>query len=329
MSSPQEAAQESTQESLQGNGNGAAIVVVNYGSHRLLEHNMAGRPWRQHGLSVVVVDNFSTAAERAAVSRLADRNGWTALLQDDNPGFGEAVNAGVEHALAAGADSVVLLNPDAVLAPAAAARLVDVVRHEPMMLVAPRIVRPSGRPYFTGAVIDRKTGRVRSTAGVVPADDTRIPWITGACMAYSRQLHQATGGFPSGYFLYWEDVDFSLRVAGASGELMITPDVEALHDEGGTQEQDDAPARKGHSPQYYYYNCRNRLLFAARNLPRRQAAGWLLCTPVESFAVLRRGGRRPLVTPVLVWATVRGTAAGSWQLLRALLSRPRTTGTPR
>jgi GT2 family glycosyltransferase len=41
--------------------------------------------------------------------------------------------------------------------------------------------------------------------------DAPFSWLTGACLAVSKQVWQATGGFDPDYFLYWEDVDYSQR----------------------------------------------------------------------------------------------------------------------
>ena len=92
-----------------------------------------------------------------------------------------------------------------------------------------------------------------------------------------------------------------------------------MHDEGGTQGERRGTAK---SAIYYRYNCRNRLLFAAHNLPTRGQLRWLLRTPKASIEILLRGGRRQLVQsarPLL--ATLRGTLEGLGLLARAWARR--------
>ena len=86
-----------------------AIVVVNFGSHALLATNL------EHlaALSVVVVDNFSTDAERLTIRELSAERGWHLVEMPDNDGFGAGVNAGVRAAVALGHETFVVLNPDA------------------------------------------------------------------------------------------------------------------------------------------------------------------------------------------------------------------------
>src|SRR5262249_27584081 len=67
---------------------------------------------------VVVVDNASGEAERARLAATHGvQPGVRLLLLDDNRQFAGGLNAGAVAALAAGADGVLLLNSDPVLAP--------------------------------------------------------------------------------------------------------------------------------------------------------------------------------------------------------------------
>src|SRR5690606_40890410 len=54
---------------------------------------------------------------------------------------------------------------------------------------------------------------------------------------------EETGGFDEDYFLYWEDVDFALRVDDAGGALRLVESATAVHDEGGTQGGGDPSVR--------------------------------------------------------------------------------------
>jgi N-acetylglucosaminyl-diphospho-decaprenol L-rhamnosyltransferase len=101
------------------------IVVVNYGSSRLLEENLAAIDRRALPESaVVVVDSCSTALERGAVLALADRHGWLTDTPPTNVGFGGGMNRGVERAIASGCSAFLLLNPDVAIDAEAVAALV-------------------------------------------------------------------------------------------------------------------------------------------------------------------------------------------------------------
>ncbi|MCA0308394.1 MAG: glycosyltransferase [Actinobacteria bacterium] len=281
------------------------LVVVNYGSSALLERNVAAA---MPGVQVVVVDSFSTTAEREAIARLAGERGWELVAPDQNPGFGEGVNLGVLRAAALGCRVFVTLNPDAVADPGVVAGLGQCVREDPRALVSPLVLRPDGRPFFRGSTIDMRTGRIRT--GWVDGDDDPDwkNWLSGACLAFGGEAFAALDGFADGYFLYWEDVDLSRRAAALGLRLMLREDLTVTHDEGGTHTERGA---EGKSSLYYWYNTRNRLLFGARLAGRADRARWLLSTPRESLRIWLRGGRRQLlVRPQGLLAAVGGSVAG-------------------
>jgi len=96
---------------------------------------------------------------------------------------------------------------------------------------------------------------------LVPQEPRTPPWLSGACFAMHRDLWTTVAGFDDDYFLYWEDVDLSYRVVKAGGRLAVRQDLVAVHDVGGTQHD---VTQRAKSSTYYYYSCRNRLVFAAK-----------------------------------------------------------------
>lgn len=278
-----------------------AIVVVSYGSHRLLETHLA-RLEPGADATVVVVDNWSDATERRAVEDLTRRHGWELVAMPGNGGFGSGVNAGARRAVELGADVVVTLNPDLEISGHDVRLLADAAREEPRSMISPLIRRPDGRPWFSGGTLDRRTGRTGAHGGGAAPD-----WLSGACLAMSAALFTETGGFDDDFFMYWEDVDLSERVLRAGGSLRVTAEVTAVHDPGGTQSS-AGPAK---SDLYYRHNCRGRLLFAARHLGRADRARWVATAPAYAREVVLRGGRRQLLrSPAPVLHSAAGTLEG-------------------
>lgn len=315
----------------------AAVVVVSYDSAALLEANLATTDWSAAGIDVVVVDNFAGAPARAAVEAVARTHGWTCVAEPTNLGFGAGVNRGVAAARAAGADVVVLLNPDAVADVATVTTLVGAVRAEPGTAVSPRVASSDGRYAYEGSQWRERDGAIRGigprTDGVTlvrldapltgrfdPATGPVHGWLTGACLAVATETFDAVGGFDEEYFLYWEDIDLSWKLQAAGFGLAVRLDLTVLHDEGGTHPGGSMLGR-GKSDLFYRWNCRNRLAFAARRLPRRTALGWLLRTPTQTWAVLMGGGRRQLLHhPQAAWAALRGSGEGAWLVLRRVVA---------
>lgn len=310
------------------------VVVVNYASHQLLEANLAAADPTGPSVRVVVVDNFSSAGERTAVEALTAARGWDLVPLPDNRGFGAAVNAGIDAARRAGCVTFLLLNPDAGISRAVVEELRRHSLREPLALLSPRIETPGGGVFFDGAHLYTETGRLRghraapAGSAVRPAGPTE-DWLTGACLVVHDDLLRRAGVLDEDFFLYWEDVEFSHRCLAAGGTLVVRSDLVAVHDAGGTQ----GPRRgRAKSAVYYRYNCRNRLLFAARHLGRRQLLRWMWATPAVSREILLRGGRRQLLRqPGLLLAAVRGSAEGLAVAAGALLRRrpsPARAGVP-
>lgn len=270
------------------------MIVVNYGSSALLARNLGPLSEAEPSLTVVVVDNPTDQVERERVAELAAERGWSLVTPAANLGFGGGMNLGVAAAHDRGAEVTVLLNPDAVLAPAALRSLVAAVRSAPLTMVAPRIERSDGTHWFAGADLYLDDGRVRSARRRIPGARTE-PWLTGACLALTRELWERVGGFDERYFLYWEDIDLSWRVRCVGGDLLVRQDIVAVHDQGGTQQAEAGTYAK--SRLYYYYNVRNRLLFAALHLSPRDARRWRRTALTVGVEVLRQGGRRQLLRP--------------------------------
>jgi GT2 family glycosyltransferase len=307
---------------------GASVIVVNYGSSALLEENLAPLARAVDGVTVVVVDNWSTEAERRRVVALGEREGWSTVTPAGNGGFGAGCDVGVERARSLGARRHVLLNPDATMSPDALAALVAAVRDDGDALVAPRIERPDGSTWSAGSDLYLDDGRVRSRrrrlAGVDPA---RVrPWLTGACLALSDELWRRAGGFDDAYFLYWEDVDLSQRVLAAGGRLRLLDDVVAVHAEGGTQDsggEGATSAGEAKSATYYRYNIRNRAVYAVRHLDDADLRSWHRQTPRVAWEVLLQGGRRQLLTSPSTLAVGARAALESRRITRAELRRRR------
>ncbi|MCU1447379.1 glycosyltransferase family 2 protein [Cryobacterium sp.] len=292
------------------------IVVVNYGYPTLLEENLVPLARHHRPDRIVVVDNFSGIAQRAATTALARREGWALIAPALNLGFGAGINAGASHLIDRGCQLLLLLNPDALIDEAGVGALADGCTANPASLQCPRIERPDGTVWFAGGTVRLDTGRTSTRVG---SDSSAANgWLTGACLMVHASLWQWLGGFDERYFLYWEDVDLSWRCAEAGGSLVVRDDVTVVHGVGGTQ------AGAGKSPPYMYYNIRNRMLFAATHLDRRRLLRWFLHSPAYAMAVLQRGGRRDLARhggPLLL-AALRGTARGIALTVAALTSPP-------
>lgn len=284
-----------------------SIIVVNYASSQLLERNLVAVGRAAPDAEVLVVDNRTTDAERRRVDELAREHGWTVLAQSENLGFGGGVNRGVSAARERGRTRHLLVNPDASIDGASLRLLLAAVDDDMPVIAAPVVTDGAGRVWSAGHVVDLDDGATHGPAWVAAHPEARTrAWLTAAVLMINDAAWEATDGFDEEYFLYWEDVDFSLRIEDAGGRLVLVEQAKAIHDEGGTQGIGD-PDMHAKSPLYYYYNIRNRMLIAQKLFDRETVRRWDACSASAAREVLLRGGRRQLLRP---WRPLRAVWRG-------------------
>lgn len=290
-----------------------AIVAVSYGSTALLEHNLTRVAEEVPEAAVIVVDNRSSDTERKAAEQLTSERGWALVAPDDNLGFGGGVNLGIERARALGHRDFLVINPDATINAASVKELEVVTRADRTTLAAPVIKTPTGTVWFAGLDLYLRDGTIRAPRRrSLHPDEPHVEWLTGACLWITEEVWAATGGFDHDYFLYWEDVDFSRRAVAAGCSLRVVEEAVAVHDEGLTHRTSRMRA-EAKSEIYYYYNIRNRMLFACGHLDGDGIRRWRRTALRNAYQVLRRGGRRQFLRPV---APVRAAVRGVWDGVR-------------
>ncbi|MCC7359068.1 MAG: glycosyltransferase family 2 protein [Anaerolineales bacterium] len=175
---------------------------------------------------ILVVDNASTddtvAAARAACPAAE------VLRLGRNHHFAYAANAGLARALALGAAAVLVLNPDATLAPGALAEMRRVLHSAPDIgLVGARLEHPArpGHParVIVGGICSFVTGDVREPPPPPDAalDQLAVDYVWGCALLARAAVLRQVGVFDARLIAYYEDADLCLR-ARAAGWRTVT-----------------------------------------------------------------------------------------------------------
>lgn len=85
------------------------------------------------------------------------------------------------------------------------------------------------------------------------------PYAHGAAMMVKREAIEKAGMMPEYFFLYYEELDWSMMITRAGYDIWYEPACTIYHKESQATGQD--------SPLKTYYLMRNRLLLAKRNIP--------------------------------------------------------------
>ncbi|MEQ8435642.1 MAG: glycosyltransferase family 2 protein [Oceanicaulis sp.] len=187
---------------------------------------------------LVVVNHDNPPADEARLTALAAAEDSVKLVNTRaNLGFSRGCNIGAK---ASTGDYLLFLNPDAMLSPGVAARLVKTHGG----LVEPAIVgaliveadgseQPGSRrgELSVRAAIQSFLGGpgYRRDHEPMPRDAVPMETISGAALLMSRSGFEALGGFDEGYFLHVEDIDLCKRARSAGGQIMFEPRAAVRH----------------------------------------------------------------------------------------------------
>jgi GT2 family glycosyltransferase len=134
----------------------------------------------------------------------------------------------------------------------------------------------------------------------------QIPYAMGAAMMTSKEVVAKAGEMPECYFLYYEELDWSVRLHEAGYTIWFEPKGRIFHKESA------ATGRL--SPLKQYYLTRNRLFFVKRNLKGVSA---FLAIVYQIFISLTKNCLRTLIDRRfdMFKATIKGVVHGIKMLL--------------
>ena len=216
-------------------------------------------------LRTLVLDNGSVDGESALSAIRREFPEVELFYSRRNLGFAGGCNAGMKIALRSGANYLFLLNNDVLLEKSATTELVAVLEANPEVGAACPLIyyeADRDRVWFSGGRL-RLGGRVQAEhepdEPVSAGDLSRgSDWLPGTAILARRECVEQAGPMDPRYFLYWEDVDWSMRIKRAGYRLVVVPRAILWH---------KINASTGTLPRplsVVYYWERNRLRFIER-----------------------------------------------------------------
>lgn len=272
-----------------------SLITVNYNGLELTAAMIEsiGNARLDVPVEIIVVDNGSVNDEAAV---LAERYPHIkAIRSRENLGFAGGNNLGIKEA---SGEYLFFLNNDTELGPGRLQGLTDYLDYHPNVgVVCPKICFyqfPQNIQFAGYTPLSRITLRNR-LIGFNREDSmdygriASTPYAHGAAMMVRRSVIDKAGMMPEMYFLYYEELDWSVRIREAGFDIMYVPTLTILHKESATTGQN--------SPLRTYYITRNRLVFACRNLhgiykPLSVAYQLLLALPKAVVVNLLHGNFR-------------------------------------
>lgn len=209
---------------------------------------------------IVVVDNCSQDESLDNLKKMADIK---LIESQKNIGFAGGNNLGISYAMNNGADYILLLNNDTVVTKNAIYNIykelesnkeLGVISSRLMFYDNPNLINSIGGSIdmFKGtAKIDLKGKKYYNESDI---KFKYTNFITGCCMLLKREVIDKVGLLEEEYFMYYEDVDYCLRIQKKGYKIGVKFDSVILHKESSSTGGQNSPFS-------IKWNTRNRIIF--------------------------------------------------------------------
>ena len=212
-------------------------------------------------MEVIVVDNASTKDEATSIQKNYPK--VKVIRSEKNLGFAGGNNLGIK---AAKGKYIFLVNNDTIFKDLSIQSLIDRLESSPKIgVVCPKIrfswnnspIQFAGYTHLSKVTVrNQSIGFGEEDNGQYNFPDS-TPYAHGAAMMIKRDVIDKVGLMPECFFLYYEELDWSMMITRAGYEIWYEPACTIYHKESQTTGQN--------SPLRTYYITRNRLLLVKRN----------------------------------------------------------------
>ncbi len=212
---------------------------------------------------VIVVDNGSREDPTDRI-RQGNYPNVKVVVSPENLGFSGGNNLGIRHAAG---EYYFMLNNDTIVTPDLLEQLIQPFFQNPQVGVVCPKIRYHDQPiviqYAGYHPLNEYTGRTWAIGLMEPDEGQHeqpgpTHFAHGAAMLVSRPVLEKAGSLDDSFFLYYEELDWSMRIRRAGFQIYYQPKALIYHRE--SMSVGKANAMK------VYYHTRNRLWFMRRNV---------------------------------------------------------------
>lgn len=231
-----------------------AVIIVNYNGAHLTCKCIDTINNSTYKADIIVVDNASGAGD---VETIKKQHPEAVVLSNSyNAGFSGANNRAIEYAVERGYNYLMLLNNDTEIDPLMIEILKDSAREDTVVVPCMYYFDSPQKLWYAGGYIDKRTGTAKHIENIDTgrqADGTFCDFATGCCIMLCRETIEKVGLLDEAFFMYQEDVDYSIRLREQGIRILLQPAAKLWHKVGST-----SGGKK--SPMAIYYGSRNKLI---------------------------------------------------------------------
>ncbi len=243
-------------------------IILNWnGSEETIAclHSMQAQTYLN--LHLLVIDNGSVDD---SVQKIKSAFPDISLIENDtNLGFAGGVNVGLRHALAAGAEYVLILNNDLVIDPNCVMEMTNCLQEDIAFVTAViYYTNDPNRIWSIGGHIHPLTLEKTSDArGILDTgqltDVLSRDFVPGGATMMSRIALEKIGLFDERFFLYYEDADISLRALRAGLKSIVATKAKMWHSVSASAGGTDSPRER-------YWMARSSIIYFYKHARLKQ-----------------------------------------------------------
>lgn len=185
------------------------------------------------------------------------------IFLDKNLGFAGGINKGIRSALDDRFDYIFISNNDVIFEEKFSKKTKNIIKEikGEKICFSPLIVNEEGKVWFSSGKFSYISGRaIHRDFGkkVYPKTKIESDYLTGCALCFPKESVEDVGFLDESYFLYWEDVDWSIKLKRKGFQFFVYPELKLIHL--------GSKSTKLESEIYLYYYFRNHLKFLTKNL---------------------------------------------------------------
>jgi GT2 family glycosyltransferase len=213
-------------------------------------------------MKTIVLDNSSTDG---SVDAICNQFPDVQIIHlAENLGYAGNNNVGIKEALKLGAEWVFVLNEDVILDQNCIQQLIDIGESDPNIGIVGPLVYHYDEPTViqsAGGMLGKywesiHLGQNEPDQGQF-INPRQVEWISGCAILVRSTAIEQAGMLDSGFFIYWEETEWCIRIGRAGWKIVHVPLAKLWHK--GVQ-RNYSP-----KPSFTYYATRNHLIALSKH----------------------------------------------------------------
>jgi len=223
-----------------------SVIIVNYKSWKHLTNclnSLNAILSDSFKLEVIVVDNFSNDG---LFSKYQQKYIFVEFIENSgNNGFANGCNLGAKNATG---NYLLFLNPDTIASKEALLEMLNLSKNnDDYGIISCSQINPQGKKEneirlfpsletlfgITRAIYKKKYKNELNKQFEKSKEIIFPDWVSGSVIFMSKSWFNKVKGWNEDFWMYFEDVDLCKRVTEANGKIVVSRNVEIIHNHGG------------------------------------------------------------------------------------------------